>query len=234
VKLLAADEGAGDVSKQSRLLSWLLPEPQLRDGEADRLTDLTTLGVIADTGPEGRVVESAGTVPLLLSPRNGCLLVRLEAARAIRAERVRRLLGGHVTLQQAASIVDRKDETTVMASQRAWGLDLTDPVHDRRYDLIIGCPDTRACQDPSQCRRVIAELTGAAYRVYRGYLIDDQRTIVSAAARLREAIACHSPWLRRVSPTLLRPREPFSARHWVERLADDADSVGAVPEVAPC
>lgn len=216
--LLVRQLGAADTTKAERLLSWLSPvPPSSRDGAADRLTDLAVLRTAA-TRASGCVVESAGSVSLLLSPYNDALLVRLTAAAQVRAKRLTRILNGQVTRADAARIIQRKDAATARAGRQAWGLDLTDPLHDRRYDLIIGCPDDEDCADPELCRIATVQLVDAAYRVYLALLTADQSAATEAARRLATAADRFQPWVRRLRSAVLNPG---SRRRWADRMARD-------------
>jgi len=222
------------VGKANRLRSWLsTPDVGvLRDGEADRLADLAVLRVLAGrTG--GVVVESAGSLPLLLSPCNEALLIRLEAAPRIRAARVRRFLDDGVDALDAARIVRRKDATTASACMTSWGLDLNDPVHCRRYDLVLTCPDVDACADPGRCVEAVSTPADAACRVYAGFLTADPEATATASVRLREVLDRFGPWVRRICPTLTTPADVVAPARWHDRLAyhtsrtDDVRRLGA-------
>ncbi|GAA0905175.1 hypothetical protein [Virgisporangium aurantiacum] len=172
-------------AKASRLRSWLSDPPPhpaagpafgptaraRRGGTADRLADLAVLRVAAGRSG-GYVVDSAGSVPLLLSPFNDALLIRLEATATVRAARIRHLLGGRVTAEDGMRIVERKDAATAAASHASWGLDLRDPIHRRRYDLVLACPDVDVCADPQRCITVTYQIADAAFRVYSRYLTE--------------------------------------------------------------
>lgn len=220
-------------AKANRLLSWLsAAPPKPRDGQADRRTDLTVLRMLAAAGHV--VVESAGSIPLLLSPCNHALLIRLVAAPQVRAERLYRLLEGRADLREAAQIVQRKDEATVSACRRAWGLDLTDQVHQRRYDLIIGCPDSSSCTDPERCQQAIDDLAHAAVSVYRGYLAADQRTAANGITHLRGAVARWRPWVRHISGALIRPEAEVTPQRWFDRLVHDTGHLDVPRKEASC
>ena len=214
---LLGDPGSG---KASRLRSWLSTSVDgvPRDGETDRLADLAVLRLLAArTG--GVVAESAGSLPLLLSPYNDALLVRLDAAPRIRAARVRRFLHDEVDAQDAARIVRRKDATTASACLTSWGLDLNNPVHHRRYDLTLACPDVDACVDPHRCVEAISALLGAACGVYAGFLNADRHATATASVQLRDVLDRHWPWVRRICSTLTTPVEQVTPQRWLDRLA---------------
>lgn len=226
--------GGAGVSKSSRLLSWLsLTPPEPRDGEADRLTDLAVLRLLA-TRRDGCVVESAGSIPLLMSPYNTALLVRLEAAPRVRAARLRRLLDERVSVEDAARIVQRKDEATAQACLRSWGLDLRDPVHRRRYDLIVGCPEDQECPDSDLCRRAVFELVEGAHQVYRGYLNADHPGVVEAVGRFVRSVRQLRPWVRRARSALLDAAGPVTSQRWPDRLTSDISHIDVPRREASC
>jgi hypothetical protein len=215
----------GDVvpDKAARLRSWLAgPVAGVpRDGRADRLADLALLRLVT-ARPGGRVVDSAGSLPLLLPPINDALLVRLVATPAVRAERVRRLLDGTVSVDEAAQIVRRKDATTAAACLTAWGLDLSNPVHQRRYDLILCCPDGDRCADAQRCKVAVASLADAAGRVYRCYLADDRDGAAAAVTALLAAVGTYRSWVAWMCP-LLTSRADVSRQRWRDRLDERID-----------
>lgn len=228
---LLGDRGAG---KAARLRSWLSPlvEGVPRTGTVDQLADLAMLRLLARRDG-GIVVESAGSLPLLLSPYNNALLIRLDAAPRIRAARVRRFLGDDVDPRDAVRIVGRKDAATACASLKSWGLQLNNPVHCRRYDLALGCPDTEVCRDPGMCARAVEELAAAACRVYSGYLTADGAALRSASEQFGVVLDRFRPWVHRVCSTLLAPADSVTPERWQERLAhhiatvDDGERRGA-------
>jgi hypothetical protein len=223
----------GATTKASRLLSWLSsPPPPPRDGEADRLADLAVLRMVADAG--GCVVESAGSLPLLLSPYNRALLIRLEADPPIRAARLRRLLDDRVAADEAVQIVERKDAATVAACARSWGIALAEPIHQRRYDLVIGCPDTQACADPGQCQRAMRALVDAVIPAYRCYLAADQQAGAARLAELEGVVEQFRPWVRRISSALTDPAAPITAHQWFDRLSHDTGNLDVPRKGASC
>lgn len=205
--------------KVTRLRSWLSDPAAglLRDGGADRLADLAVLRTVTDR-PGGVVVESAGSVPLLLSPYNDALVIRLAASAAVRADRVRRLLGGTVTPPEAARIVQRKDATTASACLAAWGLDLYDATHQRRYDLILSCPHGNVCVDPGRCVQAVTAVADAACRVCCCYLAADPDAATAAVAALTATVREYQPWVTWICPTLTNAAE-VSRQRWRDRLA---------------
>ncbi|MEV6928727.1 hypothetical protein AB0M46_30135 [Dactylosporangium sp. NPDC051485] len=205
--------------KVTRLRSWLCDPAAglLRDGGTDRLADLAVLRSVTDR-PGGVVVESAGSVPLLLSPYNDALVIRLAASAAVRADRVRRLLGGTVTRAEAARIVQRKDASTASACLAAWGLDLYDATHQRRYDLMLCCPDEDACTDPGQCVQAVTAVADAACRVCCCYLAADNGAATAAVAALTATVRQYQPWVTWICPTLTNAAE-VSRQRWRDRLA---------------
>jgi cytidylate kinase len=229
--LLVHQLGGGDTSKTERLLSWLSPvQPNPRDGETDRLTDLAVLRRTA-TRLTGCVVESAGSVPLLLSPYNDAFLVRLEASPRVRAKRLTRLFRGRIKDGDSAQIIERKDCATSQACQRAWGLDLAAPPHRRRYDLIIGCPDDHDCADSELCRTATLQLVDAAYHAYLGLLTADHVNVAEGASRLGLVTGQFWPWVRRLRPALIDLGAP---RPWADRLTCDASDFDVPRMGASC
>jgi cytidylate kinase len=230
---LLGDAGS---SKTQRLLSWLAEparDPAGRGGDADRLADLAVLRMMAQRAG-GCVVESAGSVAVLLSPYNEALLIRLEATAAVRAQRVRRFLGGAVGQGEALRIVTRKDEATASACARSWGVDLGSPVHRRRFDLIVGCPDSEECTDPDCCMTAAGELAEAAVGVYGCYLDADSRTEVPAAADFAAVVDRWRPWVRRVADVLADLGGPVAPQRWRDRLAREMDSATAPGRGCTC
>ncbi|GAA1657574.1 hypothetical protein [Actinoplanes couchii] len=215
-KLLIKRLGETQSTKMERLLSWLASDlPTLREGEADRLTDLAVLRRLT-TRDEGCVVESAGSVSLLLPPYNEALLVRLDATPQVRTERLGRLLTGRITAVEAALIVERKDAATAHACQQAWGLNLNDATYLHRYDVIVGCPDERTCANPQLCRSATSEVVIASYQVYRTLLGADRHATAIAVDRLNETAERLSPWVYRLGPSLTAP-DP--RQDWTSRMA---------------
>lgn len=221
--------------KTTRLQSWLMDSVERvpRDGDTDRLADLAVLRMLAGrTG--GCVVESAGSLPLLVSPCNDALLIRLDAPIRVRAARVCRLLDGAVDHEQAERIVRRKDAATARAFRAAWGLDLTHPVHTRRYDLTLRCPDPDACTDPDRCAHAIGEVAQAACRVYTGYLVADRAVTGAAAAQLTHVLDRFRPWVGQIRTLLTSPGGSVSRQRWLDRLAYHTTHPDLPRMGAPC
>jgi hypothetical protein len=218
--------------EHKRLLSWLQAGGESRLDNADvaahRLAGLAALAV-CDEAETGTVVDAAGPAALLLPPRNAALLVMVDAAVAVRAERVRRLLDGGITLRDALQIVRQKDAATVAAIRAAWGLDITDQAATRwRFDLVIRCPDEESCRSPQRCLEASRATVRAALSVYRRFLRNEAGA--DEVLRLSTVTERHRPWLVRIAPMLLDPAVPHTLAVWQDRLSHELASMQSQPE----
>ncbi len=224
VSAFPADTDAARAARESeRLLSWLRPEPALTvnstDVAADRLSGLATLAT-CDGARTATAVDTDGPAALLLSPRNATLLVKVDAAATVRAERVRRLFAGHVTPADALRIVMRKDTATVAAVRVAWGLDIADPAATTwRFDLIIRCPDEESCRSAQRCMEASRAMVRAAVSVYRRFLRNEAGT--DEVVRLATVAQRHRSWLVRIAPVLLDQQGPHTLARWRDRLREE-------------
>ena len=206
----------GGASKRTRLLAWLtqdLDQQRVARHEVDRLVDLETLTRLRQS--RGCVVESV-TLPWLLAPDNTALVIRLTAAAVARAARVQRMLP-ELTLDEARTIVDRKDNSGNAVLRSAWGV-VPDGVWTARWraDLVVGCHPGHGCVDDAACADIVADLAEAAYRVYRCYL--DGIDASQVAGDLRSRIAAHSRHVQRCSPSLTEPTDIPTLSAWQHRL----------------
>ncbi len=196
-------------------------EPASAEGSgnttAARLTDLAVLAACDEPGI-GVVVDAAGPAALLLPPRNAALLVRVDAASAVRAERLRRLLSSGVTFADALQIVRRRDAATVAAARAAWGLDIADQAATRwRFDLVIRCPDEESCRSAQRCTEASRAMVRAALSVYRRFLRNEAGA--DEVLRLSTVAERHRSWLTRIAPMLLDPAVPHTLAGWKNRLS---------------
>ena len=206
----------GGASKRTRLLAWLTQDlDQLRVArhEVDRLVDLETLTRLRQS--RGCVVESV-TLPWLLAPDNTALVIRLSGSAATRAGRVQRMLP-ELTLDEARTIVDRKDNSGNAVLRSAWGV-VPDGVWTARWraDLAVGCPRSHGCVNDAACAGIVADLVEAAYRVYRCYL--DGIDASQAAGELRSRIAARRRHVQRCSRSLTEPTDTPTLSAWQHRL----------------
>jgi len=166
------------------------------------------------------VVDTDGPAALLLPPRNAALLVMVDAAATVRAERVRRLLASEVTPADALRIVTRKDTATVAAVRAAWGLDIADVAATTwRFDLVIRCPDEESCRSAQRCMEASRAMVRAAVSVYRRFLRNEAGT--DEVVRLATVTQRHRSWLVRIAPLLLDPATPHTLPRWRDRLRDE-------------
>jgi len=218
-------------SEQERLLPRLRAATTSKlDTEAvaaHRLADLATMAA-CDGARTGTVVDSAGPAALLLPPRNTALLVLVDAAQAVRADRVHRLLDG-VTLSTALEIVRRKDAATLAAVRAAWGLEIVDETAIRwRFDLILRCPDEESCRSAQRCLEASRATLRAAVSVYRRLLRNEAGA--DEVLRLTKLTERHRPWLVRIAPLLLDPAVPQALATWQDRLSHELASRQPRPE----
>jgi cytidylate kinase len=210
--------------ESERLVSWLRPGPastvNSTDVVGERLSDLATLAACDGTGT-GTVVDTDGPAALLLPPRNAALLVLVDAAATVRAERVRRLLAADLTPADALQIVTRKDTATLAAVRAAWGLDIADVAATTwRFDLVIRCPDEESCRSAQRCTEASRAAVRAAVSVYRRFLRNE--TEADEVGRLATVAQRHRAWLVRIAPMLLDPGDGRNTlSRWRDRLRNE-------------
>lgn len=217
--LLLSELGNSGRPRRDRLLSWLRGGEADQPGEAaiaDRAVDLATVLNLSDLGFRG-VVESV-TLPFLLAPINDCLVLRVEASDVVRARRIQRIVS--VDLDEALTIVRRKDAHTRRRIGQAWGVDLGNEETARwRADYVLRCPDELICQDPRRCAEITRQLAHAVIRVYDAY----QRSVADSAARtaeLAQLTARHAGRVVRMT-SVLSDDGPYLPALWRARLLAD-------------
>lgn len=203
------------VKKEERLRAWLAgpgPAPGriARHPLTDRFVDLAA---VDEFRVQEDIVAETLTLPWLCSPENTALWVLLQAPEEIRAERIRRNMV-ELALDDALTIVRRKDAETRAAMLDAWGVDVTSPGLAARYDLVL-VNDERMSADDLQ--RIVA----AAVDVYRCHIgRDETGDIDSRVHRLRGLLDRFGTVCTRASPLLLDVRCP-SVDRWTCRQHEE-------------
>ncbi|MGH3712946.1 MAG: AAA family ATPase [Micromonosporaceae bacterium] len=220
--------GATDRPRLERLASWLDPNRQdPRSAAVDRRVDLALISaILSEDRP--MVVESAGSVALLMPLLDQTFRVRLEASETVRAARIADLMAGRVSISEARTVVARKDAATAQAARDGWALDLrNDSAMHWRHDLVLRCPHAPECAAPARCQTAVDLLTLSAYWVYVSYLRADPQFGQAAARRLACEIEVWRAWVVRVSPLLTEPESRFDPDVWTRRLRHDLDNTPA-------
>ena len=214
---------AGQISKETRLQSWLLEgssakSPRLRNPQIDRQVDLFMLDKYS-SAQETLIIESL-TLPWLTCPANNLFSILLLGTEGIRARRLMQAMP-FLSDQDADIIVRQKDEQTRIALSNAWGIASFHEGLRIFYDLII--EEKEDSKDAKFTQTKLLSCVQAAVEVYRGYQNDapvsEMTKRIDHFSHLSED---YPQYLTRVLPLLLSKRESYTADQWRLRRWEEA------------